>query len=329
MSGIEERLVRDIAAVTGRVVVTQSHLREARAEVDERIERDHRRGRRLALATGAAAAVAVAVGIAVVSSYDGADQPAPANPVPSPDTDPHADFLTGAVPTPEVVEGVWRLDNAEVLLRFLPDGTIWIDNDGRLYSDDRAISGTYGIEGDRISISVAGAGECAGDEMAIRASVQEQGLMHVVTVDAGATQCLAGPGETWVLEQVLPTKPGLASLNLFWKGNNWPAVEESQLPGTWFVDGGGFLVTLSGTGDYSVADETAEVVDAGTWTLEGQRPELTLVSSSQSETCAAGDRLVLADARTKDVSRQNLAVDVDRDDCGGGWVAHNWIRLAP
>ena len=38
MSTIEERLARDIAAVTGGVVVTESDLRDARDAVDERID---------------------------------------------------------------------------------------------------------------------------------------------------------------------------------------------------------------------------------------------------------------------------------------------------
>ena len=38
MSSIEERLARDIAAVTGGVVVTESDLRDARDAVDERID---------------------------------------------------------------------------------------------------------------------------------------------------------------------------------------------------------------------------------------------------------------------------------------------------
>jgi hypothetical protein len=57
MSTIEERLARDIAAVTGEVVVTESHLREAREEVDERIGNRRRRDRSVVVAAAAAAAV--------------------------------------------------------------------------------------------------------------------------------------------------------------------------------------------------------------------------------------------------------------------------------
>ena len=63
MSTIEERLSRDIEAVTGGVVVTESDLRDARAEVDERIESRRQRNRRRGVAAAAAAA-AVVVGVA-------------------------------------------------------------------------------------------------------------------------------------------------------------------------------------------------------------------------------------------------------------------------
>ena len=55
MSSIEERLARDIAAVTGGVVVTESDLRDARDAVDERIESRRQRDRRTVLAAAAAA----------------------------------------------------------------------------------------------------------------------------------------------------------------------------------------------------------------------------------------------------------------------------------
>ena len=64
MSSIEERLMRDIAAVTGGVVVTDSDLREASNAVHESIEGYRRRNHRRTVAVAAAAAVAlVAAGV--------------------------------------------------------------------------------------------------------------------------------------------------------------------------------------------------------------------------------------------------------------------------
>jgi hypothetical protein len=54
MSTIEERLARDIAAVMGGVVVTESDLRNAREAVEDRIEGRRKRGRRRTVAAVAA-----------------------------------------------------------------------------------------------------------------------------------------------------------------------------------------------------------------------------------------------------------------------------------
>ena len=63
MSTIEERLSRDIEAVTGEIVVTESDLRDARADVEDRIEGERQRDRRRGV-VAAAAAAAVVVGVA-------------------------------------------------------------------------------------------------------------------------------------------------------------------------------------------------------------------------------------------------------------------------
>ena len=61
MSSIEERLARDIAAVTKGVVVTESDLRDARDAVDERIDSQRQRDRRRIVVAAAAAAVVIPV----------------------------------------------------------------------------------------------------------------------------------------------------------------------------------------------------------------------------------------------------------------------------
>lgn len=94
MSSIEERLFRDIAAVTGGVVVTESNLRHAREAVDERIDSQRQRNRRRALVAAAAAAVVIPiVGVVAFQALDsGGKTGQPVSPVP---TSPSAD---GAAP---------------------------------------------------------------------------------------------------------------------------------------------------------------------------------------------------------------------------------------
>ena len=144
MSSIEERLARDIAAVTGGVVVTESDLRNARDAVDERIDSraaarppsylsspqprrrgDPRPGRRRAPDTRRRRRDGT-------TREPGADEPA----------DLRRDFLTGSAPTPELLEGVWRVDNGTVLLRFTADGAIQFDDEGRCTPTRRASAPT-------------------------------------------------------------------------------------------------------------------------------------------------------------------------------------------
>jgi hypothetical protein len=87
MSSIEERLVRDIAAVTRGVVVTDSDLRDAQAAVAERIgnvrQQDRRRSA-VAVAAAAAAVVVLLLGLAAYLTIGGDDKAAPpAGPGPS------------------------------------------------------------------------------------------------------------------------------------------------------------------------------------------------------------------------------------------------------
>ena len=80
MSSIEERLIADIAAVTGGVVVTESDLRDAHESMHDRIESKRKQDRRRSLIGAAAAAVvAIAVGATVLQALDD-DKAAPPTP---------------------------------------------------------------------------------------------------------------------------------------------------------------------------------------------------------------------------------------------------------
>ena len=86
---------------------------------------DRGRDRRRTVAVVAAAAVVVAgVGFAAVQTLvgdDGTVVPAGGG---GPTDDVYADFLTGEAPTPENLNGFWRVDNGNTMVRFQTDGTV-------------------------------------------------------------------------------------------------------------------------------------------------------------------------------------------------------------
>jgi hypothetical protein len=213
-------------------------------------------------------------------------------------------------------------------MRFLPAGEVWIDGSGELFSSGRALTGTYEIDGDVITVEVVyGASVCAGDDIAVRASLPATGLMHFAFISPD--NCFARQDREWVLEQVLPTAPGVSAATFEEEGRSWSVVEDAQLPGVWFPTGGGYLISLSDAGTYAVAGGSGDLVDQGTWSARGSPVRLTLVSSVDSATCRAGDRLVLNDARTRAAGRPPLAATVEGDDCGGDWAVGTWVRLSP
>ena len=177
MSTIEERLSRDIEAVTGGIVVTDSELRDARVAVEDRIEGGRQRDRRRGL-VAAAAAAAVVVGVATwqgLSGDDASPSPAPPGPSTAALSDEEQEFLTGDALTTENLPGVWRLDNSHWLFMFTSDGGFRYDETGRLSAHPRAY-GTYAVDGDTISVDIdGGSAGCAGKAIALRAVVTAKG----------------------------------------------------------------------------------------------------------------------------------------------------------
>ena len=339
MSSIEERLARDIAAVTGGVVVTESDLQNAREALDERVDRKRRRDRARTVGVAAAAAVVVAiVGVTAFQTLSNEDDPAPpADSGPTTPVDPEADFLTGNAPTPQLIEGVWRVDNGTVLLRFSTDGTVQLDDGGQLYSDPVAF-GTYEITDDLITVTVdGGTGRCAGQRFGMRASLPEPGAMRFVHTQPGTGMCTpdrvmidaapTGPHTDvwWVLEQVLPTKEGLATLDFSREGPWKRPADSSALYGDWMAQGGGHVLELAPGGDYSVADESGDVVDRGQWSQRGSA--LTLTSSAASTECTKGDQLVWDGLEQAQPGTTTMRGSVVEDSCGGPWASKTWILL--
>jgi hypothetical protein len=153
MSTIEERLARDIAAVTGGVVVTESDLRDARDAVDELIDSRRQRDRRTVLAAAAAAVLVLVLGVTAFLNRGADDQTAPPAHTGRTTSDPDADFLVGRAPSPDLLQGVWRLDNGGAQMRFSAPDLFSYDTSGQLFHDP-AVHGTYVIDGDLVTLSV-------------------------------------------------------------------------------------------------------------------------------------------------------------------------------
>ena len=328
MSSIEERLARDIAAVTGGVVVTESDLRNAREAIDERIDsgRQWDRRRNGIVAAAAAAVLVVALGVIAFLTLDGDDETAPpANPGPT-TSDPHADFLFGKAPTPDLVQGVWRLDNGGVLMRFSPPNLFSLDYEGRLFHNP-GVQGTYAIDGDLITVSVdGGPGGCAGQQLAMRASVPESGMLNLVYTQPGRDGCAtADKDERWFMEQVLPTSQPWADTDFSSESGWQPLSDESTLYGSWLAQGGGHVLEIDPGGSYYVVDESAEPVDRGGWTLRGS--DLTLTSWPESPTCNEGDQLVLGAVEYVDPGTSAMRSTVQENTCGVAWADAEWILI--
>jgi len=331
MSSIEERLVRDIAAVTGGVVVTESDLQEARDVLERNMDGPRWSRRRTAAVLVAAAVVLPIVGVAVSRSLesDGSAPPlarlTPSAPVASIANDPEL-WLTGRAPTTELMWGVWREDNGGVQLRFGPDGTFSSDHLGQPFTHPGLV-GTWVLAGDRITVDVNGGSYgCAGETIVLRASQAGRGLLHVVPTQPAPTRC-PFLTYTWeALEQVVPTPPAIArfptSATDRWK----PWSRRSQLHGLWLVEGGGYAMELGADGAYVVAGRTGEPVDRGRWSYRGT--ELSLTSSSQSVACAGGDRLVWSGVEQLNPGTfAALRATVQDNTCDAPWAARHWIRI--
>jgi hypothetical protein len=331
MSTVEERLTRDIAAVTGGVVVTESDMKDALDGVVDRVEIGRRRSRRRAVVGLAAAAVVipiVGVAIAQSTSHDGTAPPV-GPPTPAPTIRETADqWLIGSPPTQDLVQGLWREDNGHLSIRFSSSGTVQIDEFGRLLGSPE-FEGTYEISGDVISIAVdGGAVGCQGARFAMRASLPEPGAMRFVPTASGTGKCTfsqIGVWGTW--EQALPAGKTFRGLRfgdeLAWQ--SWP--DRDALFGMWAAVGGGYVLEIDGGGSYFVADESGETIDRGRWLY---RPsQLTLTSSARSVDCRRGDRALVDHLEYVDPGAGTVAMrwTLKTNTCDGAWAARRWFQI--
>lgn len=328
MSSIEERLARDIAAVTGGVVVTDSDIEEAREIVGLQVEGVRKRDRRRGVIAVVAAVVVTVAGFAGWQAL-GTDEkdigPAQSGPVRDQLSSSDQEFLTGSAPTAEALAGVWRVDNGRTLLSFDTSGNMRIDDYGQLFGKP-AIEARYSIEGDQVTARVVG-GEagCQGQEIVMRITVPDPGAARVLQTQPGSGECAPEQGGRWVLEHMLPASPSYADLRVPADGK-WQAADgQAGVIGVWFAEGGKHLLELMPDGSYHVAAGTGDLVDVGRWTLNGSR--LSLVSDGTGS-CRDGDRLVLGNVELQGTGGYSLMqAAVDKNTCGGAWTPKVWILL--
>ena len=330
MTTIEERLARDIAAVEGGVVVTESDLWKAREEVDVLIvERRRRTGRRTAAGAVAAAAVLAVAGIVAFETQGDDTRTTPSGPGPS-TSERDAAFLTGKAPTPELIEGVWRLNDGRSLILFRADGTLRIDQHGTLFSQP-VTTGTYEIAGDEITMAMdTGPIGCAGETYAMRASLPETGDLRFIPAEEGDGSCSTVPHWRGDFEQTLPTNSQfLAGLRTSRQEMHAmrPPARASLLHAEWMAQGGGYLLELTRGGTYYVAGDSGDVLDHGLWRLTGSNSKLSLVSDEASTTCDPGDRLVLNELGYVEGGTSIISGTVEQNTCGGGWTPETWLLL--
>jgi hypothetical protein len=311
--------------------VTDSDLRDARAAIEDRIESGQRERRRTFVAAAAAAVTVVALGVAGFLTLGGEDQAAPPasdgpTPTPSVSIDRQDAFLRGGDPTDEALRGIWRLDNGGILMRFAPPDLVSWDRGGRLF-DNPGVQGRYAIEGDTIRITVdGGPAACGGMQIAMRAATPDDSHLRLVITEEGKSVCLGYNNQQLVMEQVLPTNPEFAGYRPSVDEVGWrPLTDDGELYGTWFAEGGGYVIEFDRGNVYHVVTGTGEQVDYGEWALDGAT--LTLTSWPDSVDCSTGDRLVMRDVSISGSDASAIRGGVGRNDCGGAWTPKTWILV--
>ena len=325
MSSIEERLARDIEAVTKGVIVTERDLLDARDAIDERVATGRGRDRRRTVAMVAAAAVVVAgVGfgaIQILSEDNATVTPASGG---EPADDIYADFLKGDPPTPENLNGFWRVDNGGTMVRFQTNGTVQFSDQGAVISDPVTI-GTYTIDGDTIAVTAPDAPGCISPEFTMRAALPEPSLVNVVLTEPQFGTCET-VATAIALEHVLPDNGRWADFTSAGIRGWRPVTDEKVVLGDWMAEaGGGYLLEIAEDGTYYVADDSGDVVDNGRWRLRESRLEL--FSRTESPQCEEGDFLVLGNLEYTNAETTLLRGTVDQNDCGGGWTPTTWLQI--
>ena len=343
MTNEERRVIDALQAHTGGLIVTDQDIHDAQLKLKETLEGPPKRPSSRPFVLAAAAVVALIAGFVGIQSL-GSDDDSTAPPADQP-ADPHAAFLTGAMPTAQLLQGVWIIGDDSVHMRFSSPNVVSFDAEGTLFHGP-AVQGTYAIEGDVVSVSVDGGyKDCGSVQFSMRMRMAGSNVAHVVPTRTGAAGDCALPEGELVAEQLLPTVEDRASWGPPEKGDvDWPAAGWQPprgslvLHGDWLALGGGYMLEIVADGTYYVVDESGQPVDQGEWMLRDR--ELTLTSGTGSVRCSAGDRLVGAveqlivihgpEAGDQSGSKSAfMRTTVQQDGCGGDWAGSGWLLYSP
>lgn len=320
---IEQQLKRDIASVTTSVVVTEEDLRAAKSAIERRADLGRRRDRRRTVAAVAAAVLVVGLGLTAVrtlTDHRAVVTPAGEGGLPQ---DFDTDFLKGAAPTPENLNGFWRVDNGKIMVRFQADGTVEFSDQGTIVSDPSTI-GAYEIDDHTITVTASEAPACADPAWTMGAALPRPGNVSVVLGGRTFGTCLQR-ATRFTLEQVVPTKSVLATMD-FSDFKGWQTVtDQTLLLGDWMAEGGGYLLEIAPTGTYYVVGGTADVVDNGVWRF--RHSNLELFSRTESPQCEEGDWFILGGLQRALPGTTVIRGTVEQNDCGGRWSSDRWIRM--
>jgi hypothetical protein len=149
--------------------------------------------------------------------------------------------------------------------------------------------------------------------------------MRVVHTRPGTGDCSLPPNESGVLEQVVPTSTSIAEFAVSQLPGWQPLTGKKALYGSWFAEGGGYVLELARDGGYSVVDDSGDAIDRGQWSFRD--PDLTLTSGAGTATCNAGDRLVLGGVEYVHPGTTAIRTSVRQNACGGAWATAVWILI--
>lgn len=205
----------------------------------------------------------------------------------------------GEGPTAGELAGIWWLNDPEqfdgaLLVRFSPDGTFAIDNEGFLDTKPVA-TGTYELEGKRISFESSGSRVCTeGDSWVFEAGLPEGGRLQTVVKEDADPECTLGVGTQWSLVRLSPSSPPTSEITGERGENPVPPDDAATLAGIWLLEETGVLLRLGEDGTYAIDDAGGlgvDPADVGTFELD-RRGALTFTSGPRSRSCSTGDRWV-------------------------------------
>jgi hypothetical protein len=269
-------------------------------------------------------AVLIIAGVLVGVSVMDRDEQRPANP-PKEQTPPVGP-VEGSPPTVEQLTGIWYDDpgtgsvGEPVMFWFGPDGSF---SHGGVLSSDSWLTGTYEVDGHRITVDVTG-GFCGGGyAMPFDAGIVSGGRLEAVFRGIQGDQdpeavgeCTLPVGEPYGLTQVSPASPAAAAVTARYHASTSITAETNpvDLQGIWLVEGTGYLLRLDWSGAYRL-DDGGELGsnpdDVGR--VEFGSSTLTFTSGTGGQGCAAGDVMRWENVRWEDGV---LRGTVSEDGCG-------------